>query len=170
MRSPDQYAIVDWQHYLFAAIERETGEPWKPPSYIVAGWTRKIKELLKAEFDSYDLALGIDLLAIHWVDTEQLTPYRVLSPGYLITMLQDIPRPLVLRRAVWFSRFAQTDDESWYYKYWLTQLESSLSTPAGVEGRGELLSKSIRKLADAEHIIRGRDAVATFKYHWLRSI
>lgn len=172
MRTPDQFKIGEWQHYLFDAVSRETGSTWKPKSTMVAAWTRVIKGLIidneYTPIDSFVLALALDRIALNWGEHVAISPWEVLAPGRLFYDFTG--RPLAFWRAVWFSRYAFTSQEVQYYRYHLTQWEAALIDARGEPGRLPWLRKSRKALNVAEEIIRKRSVNprATFKLHWIR--
>ena len=167
MKTPPQFTIKDWQHYVFNSVKRETGKPWDVKGHVIAAWTKKIKSLLFEDANPYMLALGIDVLALNWDSWRMTSPWEVLAPGSLFLPFRRYPRPMSFWRAVWFSRYAQTKHEVLYYVYHMLQLEAAFGIPEGEPGRAELAKSSRQALTTAEKIVVKRDDAPTFKVHWL---
>lgn len=168
IKTPPQFSIKDWQHYVFAAVKREIRKPWNVKPHVIAAWTRKLKDLLRDEVNPYMLALAIDVLALNWDSWKMTSPWEVLAPGSLFLPFRRYLRPMPFWRAVWFSRYARDKHEVLYYSYHLTQLEVSFEIPEGNWGKTELAKRSRQGLAKAEEVIVGRDTSPVFKLHWLR--
>lgn len=169
LNTPDKFRTNDWTKYTFGAVHRETGEKWKPKGYVVATWTRSFKKLIESGLDSYILALGVDLLALDWSGVEFVSLWQTLSVGaFTFPFRQQLLRPSYFWRAVWFSRYARTEHEVQYYRYWMSQIEEALDAEPGALGVAELLKKSRDKLITAEAKVRNRGGEPAFKMHWLR--
>jgi hypothetical protein len=132
----------------------------------MASWTKVIKDLLKNEVDCFMLALGLDLLALSWDPWR--SPWELLSTGYLFRPFRQLGRSRSFWKAIWFSRYAETEHEVQYYRYHLTQYDAALSLPQGEPGRQTLIKSSKRALAEAERTLVTRDVSPTFEIHWLR--
>lgn len=170
MKTPDQFKIKDWQTYLFSAVRREYDPAWKPKSHMVAAWTRVLKNLTQSkEYDTLDpfvLALALDVIALEWGNVAVTSPWEILAPGKLFYRFSG--RSKAFWRAVWFSRYAATEGEVQYYRYWITQYEAGLGMERGEPGRLDLLVRSKRALKTAEEAIRDRGRPRPlFRLHWL---
>lgn len=166
MKTPDTFKIRDWQHYVFAAVRRETGKQWQPKSHTMASWTKCLKDLLKNEVDCFMLALGLDLLALSWDPWR--SPWEQLATGSLFRPFRLQARSLSFWKAVWFSRYASGEHEVQYYRYHLTQYDAALSLPQGEPGRQTALRSSKKALAEAERTLVIRNNQPAFEIHWLR--
>ena len=169
MRTPNQFTVKEWQAYLFDAVRRETGAAWGPRPHTIASWTKVLKNLLADGVDCVMLALALDVLALDWSSHTTSSPWELLAPGSLFFEFRRRPRPRAFWRAAWFSRFASTDEEVQFYRYWFVQYDVALSMTRGEDGRAGLLRRSKSALARAEAVLarRGNPRPA-FRMHWLR--
>ena len=163
---PDRMSSDDWIVYLRASIKRETGSPWKAATWEIKDWSRRLKDSVSG-VDSFVMALSIDIMVMNWGYEKTLSPQRALSHTRLLRWYYDMRRPYWFWRAVWFSRYAETQAEVEYYREWLSQAEIALDTGEGRDGKKDLMKLSRDKLHEAEQIITARNMSPTFQLNWL---
>jgi hypothetical protein len=127
----------------------------------------KVQGALNQGFDPYMLAVGIDLLALHCEGMREESIYEGLNNASILQSLFKLPRSRVFWRAVWFSRFASSDHEIGYYRYWLREFGYAYDTNEHPRS-AELLRECKKRLEEAEQMIQDSNADVTFKLHWLK--
>lgn len=169
MRTPDDFDATEWFRYFLGAVERETGAPWSPPGFEVNVWLKLIKRLADDGADPYYFALALDLVAIHWERYSAVSVWELITPGMLFYRVRSMPRSPVFWRGVWYSRFAETEDEVRFYDHWLAQLEASLKADPGTAGKSALWQTAEGKLRQAEEKILRSGKPPIFSYNWLKA-
>ena len=163
---PDRMSTDDWVKYLRAAIKRLTGSPWGASVWEVKDWARRLGESVK-DVNPFVMALSVDVMVMNWGYERTLSPQRALSHVRMLRWYYDMRRPYWFWRAVWFSRYAATEEEVAYYCEWLAQAETAIDTGDGHSGKTELMRTSRDRLREAEGVVTSRGWPQEFLMDWL---
>ncbi len=165
MMLPDKLTPQGWFDYLVDELKRRKLDEYEPPVYIKKGWIRGFGQLVQDGVDPYELAIATDILAMGWSYSED--PWWALNVARLLRPIRTYGRSSAFWRYVWLSRFAKNDPESRFFAHWLSQLDSALGDPEGVDGRTERVETAYLALRDAEAKIIERNEFPAWALDWL---
>jgi len=168
LRTPEEFDGTEWFRYFTDAVSRETGEAWSPPGFEVNVWLKLLKRLRDDGAGGFQLALAIDLIAMRWNYLEKRSPWELITPGRLFYPFRNLSRPVSFWRGVWFSRYAETDEEIRYFDHWLAQLEAAVQADPGTRGKSGHWQVAEQKLTAAEGKILDRNQAPSFEFNWLK--
>lgn len=165
MKSPEDFTPPQWKTYITNALKRETGD--KPNPFLYKFFHMKVQGALGNMFDPYMLAIGIDLLALECKDAREEPLLEGMSDIRLLKSMFALPRSRAFWRAVWFSRYAVTEHQIGYYRYWLKQYGYAYDRRDHPRSK-KLMEECKQRLSEAEQMIRSEEPKVSFKIHWLR--
>lgn len=168
MKTPEHYTNKDWANYMFRAYKRELGVEWKPVQFTIQSITRMCNRRIKDGIDPYLVAMKLDLLAFENNVSDETFVVDQLQPWLITAPFFERKRGLAFWRAVWYSRFADTDHQIEFYRHWLRQYEFAYELANVNEDKIQLLVTCKKQFAMAEKKIKTDNSKPVFKFHWLR--
>lgn len=171
MKGPETWHPMDFVRSFLNSVVRETGTAWEPAEYCMNILKTRMRNAVGVGANPYELVIALDRLAVDWnhyADDGELYAYFDLP--YLLQWTRARSRAKDFWRHVYYSRYAVTDDEVYYYRVWLSTWDASEEEGYSHPIWSPMREKAQEKLELAENKVRAENRKPSWKWNAVRDL